>query len=264
MKILKTIKNAFLCIKYPFLYPRNRFTGLHYNNWEIAAFHRRWWKYTQDFFHFNITTESYSVNIFHINEINDKHYRVFRSQNEIIMQDSEKIIFRKPVSYFGDGEVRKVGWFENKLYIVVKEGWKDNPDCNHFFTYNHTKWLRFIINSFDWINKYLLQIFHCLPDHTEWDALEPGWRKAFGDQLLKELRKQLVKDKLLYKWRITQIKEKWGYLHLYCAPYTDGIYDIISKYEKISAETCIRCGKPATHMSKGWICPYCDDCHKQD
>ena len=27
-----------MCIKYPFLYPRNRFTGLHYNNWEINKF----------------------------------------------------------------------------------------------------------------------------------------------------------------------------------------------------------------------------------
>ena len=28
-----------MCIKYPFLYPRNRFTGLHYNNWKLHQYH---------------------------------------------------------------------------------------------------------------------------------------------------------------------------------------------------------------------------------
>lgn len=34
-KMQVIIKNTWLCIKYPFLYPRNRFTGLHYNNWKL-------------------------------------------------------------------------------------------------------------------------------------------------------------------------------------------------------------------------------------
>ena len=38
------------------------------------------------------------------------------------------------------------------------------------------------------------------------------------------------------------------------------ITDIIDKYEELSAHTCINCGKPAVYMSKGWICPYCEDC----
>lgn len=41
------------------------------------------------------------------------------------------------------------------------------------------------------------------------------------------------------------------------------IYDIINKYEKISYETCIKCGKPAEWISKGWISPYCTDCAKK-
>lgn len=35
--------------------------------------------------------------------------------------------------------------------------------------------------------------------------------------------------------------------------------DIIDKYEKLSERTCCVCGKPATKISKGWICPYCDE-----
>lgn len=38
------------------------------------------------------------------------------------------------------------------------------------------------------------------------------------------------------------------------------VHDIIRKYEDISERTCIVCGKPATRITTGWICPYCDDC----
>ena len=37
------------------------------------------------------------------------------------------------------------------------------------------------------------------------------------------------------------------------------IYDIVDKYEVLSTHTCVECGKPATKMSTGWICPYCDE-----
>lgn len=37
-------------------------------------------------------------------------------------------------------------------------------------------------------------------------------------------------------------------------------YNVIQKYEEISRRTCIRCGKPATMITTGWISPYCDDC----
>jgi hypothetical protein len=92
--------------------------------------------------------------------------------------------------------------------------------------------------------------------------MEPGWRKAFGIQMCKEIKKELKKHKFLYKYRIVQIKEKWGYLHWYDSgsPKDSKIYDIIHKYEQISAKTCGVCGKPATKMSKGWVYPYCDDC----
>ena len=36
--------------------------------------------------------------------------------------------------------------------------------------------------------------------------------------------------------------------------------DIVEKYTDLSYRTCCVCGKPATKISKGWICPYCDEC----
>ena len=69
---------------------------------------------------------------------------------------------------------------------------------------------------------------------------------------------------MLYKWRITDIKEKFGRFQLYCNYGSDELYKIINKYEELSWNTCINCGKPATHTSKGWISPYCGDCINKD
>ena len=85
----------------------------------------------------------------------------------------------------------------------------------------------------------MLQIFHCIPTYIEWDAVEPGWNKAFGKQYLNELKKQLKKDKMLYSWRIMDIKEKWGCLNLYCNYGSEKLYSLISVYEDISWNTCI-------------------------
>ena len=35
---------------------------------------------------------------------------------------------------------------------------------------------------------------------------------------------------------------------------------VIDRCERDSQRICVKCGKPATRISKGWICPYCDDC----
>jgi hypothetical protein len=113
-----------------------------------------------------------------------------------------------------------------------------------------------------------MQWFHCIPaSHTELDAMDEGWRKAFGLQMCEEIKQALLKSggrKYLYKYRIMQIKEKWGGLRWYDAWSTKEIMKIISKYEDISYKTCIKCGKPAKWVSKGWICPYCDDCKEKD
>ena len=38
MKLKKLIENCYLCIRFPFLYSRNRFSGLHYTNWKIYTY----------------------------------------------------------------------------------------------------------------------------------------------------------------------------------------------------------------------------------
>lgn len=97
-------------------------------------------------------------------------------------------------------------------------------------------------------------------EYTELDDMPDGWRMAFGEQMCEEILEELRANNMVDKYRILQIKEKYGQLRFYDNGFTQHGYDIISKYTEISERTCINCGKPATKISTGWISPWCDDC----
>ena len=97
--------------------------------------------------------------------------------------------------------------------------------------------------------------------YTELDDMPDGWRKAFGEQMCEEIKQELEEKGILHQYRISQIKEKYGELCWYDFGCTTKILrEIIPKYEKLSTRTCIKCGKPATRITLGWISSYCDDC----
>ena len=102
--------------------------------------------------------------------------------------------------------------------------------------------------------------------YTKLDSMPNGWRKAFGEQMCKEIAEILKEADWVDKYRITQIKEKFGSLCWYYGGVPSSIsqklHDCVNKYGKLSFRTCISCGKPATVMSTGWISPFCDDCSK--
>ena len=101
-------------------------------------------------------------------------------------------------------------------------------------------------------------------DFTYLDDMPEGWRKTFGKEMCEEIRRVLVKANYLNKYRVIQVKEKYGSLRWYDAGAPSSIYrelqDVIDKYEEMSVRTCIRCGRPATKISLGWISPFCDEC----
>ena len=100
-------------------------------------------------------------------------------------------------------------------------------------------------------------------EYTELDDMPDGWRVAFGEQLCEDLKQELLKagGDALYKYRIVQIKEKWGFLHWYDNGCTERWQrEILPKYEKMSKRICVCCGKPATLISTGWVSPWCNDC----
>ena len=110
----------------------------------------------------------------------------------------------------------------------------------------------------DWNGKPLGYEFTYLDDMPE------GWRKTFGKEICEEIRRVLVKANYLNKYRVIQVKEKYGSLRWYDDGAPSSIYhelqDVIDKYEEMSVRTCIRCGRPATKISLGWISPFCDKC----
>ena len=90
---------------------------------------------------------------------------------------------------------------------------------------------------------------------TVLDDMPDGWRKAFGIQLSEDIKHEL-KQKNIKNYNVQQVKEKYGGLRWY----DNYRLDCLDKYEKLSERTCVVCGKPATRISTGWICPYCDKC----
>lgn len=96
---------------------------------------------------------------------------------------------------------------------------------------------------------------------TELDAMPDGWRIAFGEDICKEIMGKLVQNDCVDKYRITQIKEKYGELHRYSQGGTERIHrEIVPKYENLSRRICIQCGQPASRVSTGWILPWCQTC----
>ena len=127
-----------------------------------------------------------------------------------------------------------------------------------------------LLEKYPWLTPYNVWTGEPLEDYdyeyTLADDIPRGWRIAFGDQMIEELDQLLKKYNLEKEYRITQIKEKYGGLRWYDNGFPEEGYkeytDWLHKYEDLSFRTCIRCGKPAIGLTKGWIMPLCKDCMK--
>ena len=142
------------------------------------------------------------------------------------------------------------------------------------FTKKHyNKWLKDKSNKR--LNKKMVKEFPFLLPRNRWTnridmyydysynelwAMPDGWAIAFGYELLRELKNALIEADYLDKYRIVQIKEKWGSLRWYDFGAPEKVYDILRKYEELSYEICIYCGEPATHETCGWINYVCEKC----
>lgn len=103
-------------------------------------------------------------------------------------------------------------------------------------------------------------------DHSMYDWIPEGWRKALGPGLTVDIAEALESDGIpKRKWcesvQWTDIKQKYGTLRLY-ATATKKVQDVLSKYEAASYGYCENCGKPARYMTLGWISYLCEDCYK--
>lgn len=210
-KFIHTLESCYLCMKYPFLYPRSRFNGRHWENQKIKQY-----LYGSCIFIYNENISPWAEDIT-TPGLYQKAY-------------TEEYVSNDQYSYILHSRVKSVP------YAI---------------------WFNIVKFAYNWI----LPILHCIPTYTELDSMEPGWRKRFGKQMMDELKAQLKKERFLYKFRITMIGEDTcGGLKFNIEYGSPVIYGIIEKYESISHDVCVKCGKDATLLSDGWIYPYCDEC----
>lgn len=315
MKKIKTLyRNILLCIKYPFLYPRNRFTGTHYTNWRIREkINQLEEKYNLRIHPVILTYEEFErrlaknrpdgklpvcaiVNLFNKNNKRIYAYKLYKYIGFSIDEKESAGLF--PIKNYVQGEgiaeainhlwlhdEIKNGIVRTELWFVLKPKYSKEGFKLTFRTITIclSKILKLKVNLLQCLER-LLACFHIIPSFTELDAMPTGWRKAFGENICKEIRDSLlttykIKEqpktlfekircsykglKLLFSYRIMQIKEKYGQLRWYDSRSTDNIFEIIEKYTEISEKTCIVCGERATYLSLDWICPFCSK-HKPE
>lgn len=273
-KFLHIIESIYLCLRFPFLYPRNRFTDRHKPN----LLRELIWKLKEE------SMQPISVTAKQETKDFDKYFPRYHSflgyHSELKKEDKKVIIVKYSNKSIKEVDLTKLLWDEDKFEILgstliftfsgipiiqVNVRTKDENDKNNYgfrfetVEFITNKWKYFLYKVVSWFDEQILDRILFIPTYTELDAMESGWRKAFGIQMCKEIRKQLLKEGNLFKYRITQIKEKFGMLCWYDEHASKEIHNITSKYEELSMNTCIVCGRPATKISGGWICPYCDE-----
>ncbi len=145
---------------------------------------------------------------------------------------------------YGDTSVNRIAELNHNAGLIMR----------YPFLLPRNRWTDKEVNDYNFTN-------------TEIDALPDGWMIAFGDEMLKELSEILKEASCEEEYRIVQIKEKYGGLRWYSngvpEEISDKYYAWERRYEDLSFETCIACGKPATMQTLGWINYVCDDCFKK-
>ena len=210
-KIWIILKSSYFCMRFPFLYPRNRFSGRHYTNWKLQ----------------------------------EKYTSIYRKWSEFARTHQKEYYNR-----FGDASVIWIGALSNSFvkpeYVMKLASHKD----------------RFLYFWYKFCERFL-GFFHFIPEYTELDFMQEGWRKRFGIDFCKELKRAILHSggkKYMKEFRILDIKEKYGTLRVYVQGETDEVSRVIRKYEYISEYVCIVCGEDAVKCTTGWISPYCEKC----
>ena len=119
------------------------------------------------------------------------------------------------------------------------------------------EWCPFLMPRNRWTGEISVDFDY---EYNEMVAMPLGWTRAFGYEMLTELRDALVAAECLNKYRITQIKEKFGSLRWYDFGAPEAAKDIIFKYCRKSEDYCVICGEPAPVTTEGWIQHLCDAC----
>lgn len=99
-------------------------------------------------------------------------------------------------------------------------------------------------------------------------SIPEGWQEYVYKEVYQPIMRMLKERRAAFT--ILDMKEKWGGLCIYWtinlqpSNITDEEYEkidkIITDAEKATKTICGVCGAPATHISQGWIFPFCEKC----
>ena len=204
-KIKAIIKSTILCIRFPFLYPRNRFDGKHHCCVLGSLRYKLQKKSTHD------------IGITATLEKNTKCFPTDWTQvfDNRIKFENDKITIKNNVD-FKEFDINKLIWNADKVEILglyttfamtgrlivhlVVSPIDPEDTTNYGYGYHSLELItnRFIYKLYKfvtWFDTKVLDKILFLPSSTELDAMEPGWRKAFGIQMCKEIKKELKKHK---------------------------------------------------------------------
>lgn len=268
-KLYKVLESSWLCLRFPFLYPRNRFTGRHHT----AVLHKPIFNaYKKGFTNINVTGK-----LLKDKKVDTITYFSFITKDGVsiyIDKENKKLVISNAIetkelnlmylTWDGKFDIVSMSVNENNLVTVYLMAKDETDKTNYGFHFEKVelvinKFYKYLYNALFWLDNEVLDRILFIPTYTELDRMPEGWKKAFGIQMCKDIKAQLKKEHYLYKYRITDIKEKFGTLRWYDFEHSVAVGDIITIYEHISRNTCIVCGKPATKISAGYICPYCDE-----
>ena len=293
-EFLHTLDSIYLSIRFPFLYPRNRWTDRHYNNWKIMDYVSDLRKKYEIYVNCEIPTDDYMMPVFfnYPDVYTNEDDNTIRCRNMYQGGKYEDYILYKPadkpdkfgtcypvevmcdlVIYIPECGWTKLEGYEEALKrkeddtrplpvrgaLLIKD--EEKNVNRYYFTYEKNRYVSLWACIVKWFHDNILSLVFAIPNFNELDDMPEGWRRAFGIQMCREIKQALKKTNFLYKYRITQIKEKFGDLRWYDNGSPNGVVnEIVDKYESLSARTCICCGRPARFITRGWISPYCENC----
>lgn len=121
--------------------------------------------------------------------------------------------------------------------------------------------------KYPWLRMLSMCQDKILTDYDAYDDIPEGWAITFGEMMLEELDAAIKKHGIVDSFVFYQVKEKFGQLVCYTSANPiehKDILEILQKYKALSANICLICGKPDTHITyTGWVTPLCETCFEK-
>ena len=248
MKIFNLLKpyiySTYLCIRFPFLYPRNRFTGKNhvqfnwlcelYNMLEKRAYtnirlHYKFYKNPEDckenkdVIYYCLGNQNYKI-VLDSNSI----LKVYYDSNKCQEYDLQKHVgsrFKVTGISIGNYPIYMAKG-SNNICILYHCHYYEETNTNYGFTVHNikicvNKYYEYLYKFVNWFWLNIIDNIFIIPRYTELDAMPDGWRNSFGMQMCKDIRHSLLHtyidteiskspfDTLKYYWK--GVKQLYGY-----------------------------------------------------